>query len=281
MPRTNTSKTIIRTQIESLLDYLNDLIESVEQDNPDGYLALKIIQGKTRFFIRRNDGECIYLGSSKNKEVSHYAQKRYLRELNKAAKKEKTQLEKCIAILNSRKDCISDINEVFQALPEPLKTFIKPLSLSDDDYAQRWQEGNLVVKKKRIHAEDDYHKYKTMRGDYVGSKSEAIIADRLFANNIPYHYEVAFTPEAVDDKSKPIFDDYGRLIGFEAIGFTPFDRDTLHPDFYVLNKRTRKAYYWEHLGRLNDPKYCMDNLNRFVRIIDAGYTIGEEILITH
>lgn len=281
MSRMNSSKTTIRTQIESLVDYLNHLIESVEKDNPDGYLALKMVQGTTRYFIRKDDGKCVYLGSSKNKEITHYAQKRYLRELRKAARKEKAQLEQCIAILDSGKNGISDINEVYQNLPDPLKPFITPLSLSDDDYAAQWQEGNLVVKRKRLHAEDDYHKYKTMRGDYVGSKSEAIIADRLFANNIPYHYEVAFTPEAVADKSRPVFDDYGRLVGFEAIGSTPFDRDTLHPDFYVLNKRTRKAYYWEHLGRLNDPKYCVDNLNRIIRIIDAGYTIGEEILITH
>ena len=93
-----------------------------------------------------------------------------------------------------------------------------------------------------------------MRGDYVGSKSEAIIADRLFANDIPYHYEVAFTPEGEADTSRPVFDMYGRLMGYEGLGTDPYDRDTLHPDFYVLNKRTRKTYYWEHLGRLTTPE---------------------------
>lgn len=281
MKEMKTTKTAIRTHIEALLVYLNHLIEEIGHVDTDKYLVLKSFQGKTRFNLKDRNGKCTYLGRTKRKEISHYAQKRYLRELRKAAKKEKAQLEKCIAILESEKDGISDINEIYQKLPDPLKPFITPLSLSDDDYAARWQEENLVVKKKRIHTEDDYHRYRTMRGDYVGSKSEAIIADRLFANNIPYHYEVAFTPEAVADKSRPVFDEYGRLVGFEAIGFTPFDRDTLHPDFYVLNKRTRKAYFWEHLGRLNDPKYCTENLNRLVRIIDAGYTIGEEILITH
>ena len=277
MSRTNSSKAAICTQIESLLDYLNHLDDTIGQDDSDGYLALKKVRGTTRFFLRK-DGSCTYL---KREEVSRLAQKSYLRELRKAAKNEIAQLEKCLVILDSGKNGISDINEVYEALPDPLKPFIKQLSLSDDDYAAKWQEGNLVVKRKRIHAEDDYHKYKTMRGDYVGSKSEVIIADRLFANNIPYHYEVAFTPEAEADKSKPVFDDYGRIVGFEVFGFTPYDRNTLHPDFYVLNKRTRKAYYWEHLGRLNDPKYYTENLNRLVRIIDAGYTIGEEILITH
>ena len=245
------------------------------------FLILKKINGSVRFYLKANGKKDTYLGASKKKEISRLAQKRYLRELRKAAKKEIAQLNKCLDILKTDKSGISDINEVYDSLPEPIKPFVKPLSLSDDDYAKRWQEGNLVVKRKRIHAEDDYHKYKTMRGDYVGSKSEAIIADRLFANGIPYHYEVAFTPEAEADTSRPVFDMYGRLMGYEVLGADPYDRDTLHPDFYVLNKRTRKAYYWEHLGRLNDQKYCTENLNRLVRIIDAGYTIGEEILITH
>ena len=115
----------------------------------------------------------------------------------------------------------------------------------------------------------------------TGLGKKLLIADRLFANGIPDHYEVAFIPESKGDRSRPVYDEYGRIIGYEAPGFDPFARDTLHPDFYVLNKRTRKAYFWEHLGKLQDPKYCTDNLNRLVRIIDAGYRIGEEILITH
>ncbi len=65
------------------------------------------------------------------------------------------------------------------------------------------------------------------------------------------------------------------------IGFSPFDQDTLHPDFYVLNKRTRKAYFWEHLGKMDDPSYCLKNFNRFMRILDAGYIIGEDLIVTH
>ena len=275
------SKTTIRTQIVLLTDELKSLIDDLSGDDSTENLIMRKGQGVTRFFVRDKNEKYVYLGESKKKEISRLAQKRYLRELRNAAKREIVQLEKCLRVLDSDKGSITDINEVYETLPEALKPFVKPLSLSDDDYAARWQEGNLVVKRKKIHAEDDYHKYKTMRGDFVGSKSEAIIADRLFANGIPYHYEVAFTPEAEAETSRPVFDMYGRLVGFESLDADPFARDTLHPDFYVLNKRTRKAYYWEHLGRLNDPKYCTENLNRLVRIIDAGYTIGEEILITH
>ena len=108
-----------------------------------------------------------------------------------------------------------------------------------------------------------------------------IIADRLFVRGIPYHYEVATTPEVESDKSRPVYDEFGRVLGYEAIGFSPEAKDTLHPDFYVLNKRTRKAYFWEHLGKMDDPEYCRKNFNRFMRILDAGYVIGEDLLVTH
>ncbi|MBQ6124420.1 MAG: hypothetical protein IJL13_03365 [Spirochaetales bacterium] len=138
-----------------------------------------------------------------------------------------------------------------------------------------------MVKKRRIHDKDDYHRFKTLRGDYVGSKSEVIIADRLYVKGIPYHYEIAFTPEAEIDVSRPVYDQFGFIAGYEVIGFSPFDQDTLHPDFYVLNKRTRKAYFWEHLGKMDDPSYCLKNFNRFMRILDAGYIIGEDLIVTH
>ena len=78
-----------------------------------------------------------------------------------------------------------------------------------------------------------------------------------------------------------MFDDYGRFVGFESMGNGPDRADTLHPDFFVLNKRTRKAYFWEHLGRMDDAQYCMKNFNRFMRILDAGYVIGEDLIVTH
>ena len=29
----------------------------------------------------------------------------------------------------------------------------------------------------------------------------------------------------------------------------------IYPDFIVLNKRTRKQYYWEHFGKISDEDY--------------------------
>lgn len=275
------TKTQIISQIESLKSELSLIMKHEDLLDNDCTIMCRKNRGSTRLYLVGKDRKEKYLSLANGKEIRKHAQRRYNREIRKAALREIAQLDRCLCALENNRNGIADINEVYNSLPDVLKPYVNPGSVSDEKYAREWQESNIVIKYKSIHKQDDYHRYKTIRGDYVGSKSEVIIADRLFANNIPYHYEVAFIPEVEVDKTLPVYDEWGRLAGYEAPLFDPRSRDTLHPDFYVLNKRTRKAYFWEHLGRLDNPDYCRTNLNRLIRYIDAGYTIGEDVLITH
>ena len=192
MTELNITKASVIEIIKELENRLDTILESVEPDNTAQTLVLRNIRGEIRFYLRDREGKTSYLGASKSNEISRYAQKRYIEEVRKAALREIEQLRRCLRVLESERKEAADINEVFDGLPEVLKQYVIPDSLSDETYAREWQESNVVVKRKRIHSPDDYHKYKTMRGDYVGSKSEALIADRLLANGIPYHYEMLF-----------------------------------------------------------------------------------------
>ena len=243
-------------------------------------LNIRVRNGKSELYCRTKDGSLSYLNHANEKLIKKLASDYYERKMKAIALREKKQIDSCIAILEKDKD-ISDVDNTSKLIPEAVTEYAVLSELTAEGYARKWQNSNNVVKKRRSHKQDDYHKYKTLRGEYVGSKSEVIIADRLFVKGIPYHYEIAFTPEAIIDKSRPVIDETGRLLGYEAIGFGPDSLDTLHPDFYVLNKRTRKAYYWEHLGKMDDPEYCRKIFNRFMRILDAGYVIGEDLLVTH
>ena len=243
-------------------------------------LNFKVINGKPAFFCRTKAGRQVYVKQSDSEQIRELSSRYFDKRIKAAAVKEKKQIDNCITILENEPES-SDVDRVAEMIPAAIRNNAVLSELTGEGYASRWQESNSVVKKRTTHRKDDYHKFKTLRGDYVGSKSEVIIADRLFVNDIPYHYEVAITPEAVADVGRPVFDEFGRILGYEATAFSPESSDTLHPDFYVLNKRTRKAYFWEHLGKMDDPEYCKRNLNRFMRILDAGYKIGEDLLITH
>lgn len=66
------------------------------------------------------------------------------------------------------------------------------------------------------------------KGEFMISKSEVIIADKLHNNNIQYAYEA------------PITDDSGIAI---------------HPDFTIEDNDSGITYYWEHLGMLTKDDY--------------------------
>ena len=273
------NKTEIIRILNDTADELTEFLYFPHQSE-EKTLNIKMMDGRPAFFYRTKDGKQVYLNHTNEKLIRKLASDYYERKMKAIALREKKQIDSCIAILEKDKE-ISDVDNTSKLIPEAVMEYALLSELTAEGYARKWQNSNNVVKKRRTHKKDDYHKYKTMRGEYVGSKSEVIIADRLFVKGIPYHYEIAFMPEAIIDKSRPVIDETGRLLGYEAIGFGPDSPDTLHPDFYVLNKRTRKAYFWEHLGKMDDPEYCRKNFNRFMRILDAGYVIGEDLLVTH
>ena len=65
MTQTNATKKTIITQIESLKDYLNSLVEETRQNNTDDHLILKKINGSVRFYLKANGKKDTYLSQSK------------------------------------------------------------------------------------------------------------------------------------------------------------------------------------------------------------------------
>jgi hypothetical protein len=55
----------------------------------------------------------------------------------------------------------------------------------------------------------------------------------------------------------------------------------VYPDFTVLNVRTRKEYYWEHLGMMDQAEYCKKALSRIEVYEKNGLMPGKELLLTH
>ena len=70
--------------------------------------------------------------------------------------------------------------------------------------------------------------YRTERGELVRSKSELVIADKLFAREVDYKYEQRLL-----------------LAGRERF-----------PDFTIHDDARGSTFYWEHLGLLDDPGYA-------------------------
>ena len=248
------NKSQIIESISSRISFLDNLISrnnSLSANKSKSHLIVSTTRKVARYYQITGKGKSTtrtYV--SDTNELKALAENTYQEKLIKAAVKEKAKLERCIRALTIRSEN-SDIEEVFDSLQEPIKALVKPYEETDEGYARKWQ-----AKRKRAIRIDSSHQYKTDRGEYVRSKSEALIANRLLAKGIPYAYEYDC-----------FFD--------ESTGFS------LHPDFTVLNKRTRKEFIWEHCGRMDDDQYCNMTLHRILVFAGCGYIQGKNLLFSY
>ena len=214
-----------------------------------GTIYVKKEHGKSRIYVvdKSGTGKTRYLGKENKQEIQIYAQKRYNLHLLRKAEQEKDQVEKCLKILEPD----ADIEKVYDSMPVVLKPYITANEKTDLGYAQRWQ--NKIVDQARRLEEDEG--FKTMRGDIVRSKSEVIIAARLYKAGIPYRYEVTFPMKFEDLKN-------------------------VYPDFQILKPSTKEVFFWEHLGMMDDPKYANSQLKKISGYARKGYIVGKNLILT-
>lgn len=171
------------------------------------------------------------------------AQKEYDVSVLEAAGKQIECLEKVIEILKK-----NDIEKKFLQLSEHKKCLIEPVTLTDEEYASRWQ--NVEYRSKPF-SELGPELY-TARGERVRSKSEVIIADTLNRLGIPYRYEF-------------------------PVSLKRFD---VYPDFYCLNVRTRREFIWEHFGLMTDSDYAVNMVEKLDSYSEKGWILGKNLIAT-
>lgn len=150
-----------------------------------------------------------------NKLINDLMQKNYLEKVINVNHKELNVLKKAIEQYPT-----VTAEEIYEQPTEDRKMLVKPIVTPIEQYVQEWQSQPYTPKP----IAEGTSFFETLKGERVRSKSEQIIADRLYANGIPYKYEC---PLIVN----------GKLI---------------HPDFTILRKSDRKEVYHEHLGKSDD-----------------------------
>ncbi len=244
----------MKEQIRRLIQisrYSNSVMQQIVQRQasaPEGKLEITKSSGGLRFFqYIDNSTPRKYLNKSQTPLIAALAQKRYDQQAYNAIKSRKEVMDQCITKLNTA-EAKFNLTKIYEEFPAELKPLIKPIQSFDAEYARRWQA--------MVHEKSDYPMdliFKTKRGEYVRSKSELIIANKLFDAGIPYHYEAAFISKK-------------RII--------------CYPDFLVLNPRTKKEYYWEHFGRMSDPRYLEQTLCKLEKYARHGVTSGNNLITT-
>lgn len=186
----------------------------------------------------------MYISKENIQLANDLAQKDYLIKLRKAACELSQQVNAFISTYDE-----SLLSSIYYNLSPVRQKLVNPYYISDEDFIHNWI--NAPYKTKGGFADD--WDIVSLNGEPMRSKSETWIASMLSANHIPYRYE----PEIILD-----------------------DGTTFHPDFLILNKRTLKEYYWEHLGMIGSEGYANHVVERNNIYVRNGIIPGINLIYT-
>ncbi|MDI9242196.1 hypothetical protein [Fusibacillus kribbianus] len=234
-------------ELEELITILNNS----DCPQPVGKLRVSRRRGKDIYYHRTAErpGEPGYLGKYIKKEDRHLAvqlaQYEYERKLREETERQYRMI--CKVAENYDPD---ELKNLYESLHPGRKALIQPFVEPDELFVKHWEAESYTGKG---FSAADIEIY-TERGERVRSKSEKIIADKLYAMKIPYKYEVPLP-----------------LKGFGIV----------YPDFVVLNAKQRKVYYWEHLGMMEQPDYAAAAVQKLEQYQKNGIFPGDKLILTY
>ena len=234
---------ILKQELQNILE----LKRKSQKTAPQGHL--RIAQAKKGrkiqyyHFTNPKDLKGKYIPHSKLNFAQKLAQKDYDEKLIKLLQKQTKLIEKYL-VTNENK-----INELYTKMSYTRRQLVRPVTLTDSLYIKEW----LNTSWQKLSYQEGHQVFTTANGEQVRSKSEVIIADTLKRMNIPYRYEY---PLELKDGHK------------------------VYPDFLCLNVRTRKEYYWEHFGMMDDTEYLERTIQKLKLYSENKILPGKNLIIT-
>jgi len=230
----------------SNLKYLKETLKRSLEEAPGGRLVISHTRRSPQYFhkteSRQNKG--LYIEKNNHKLVSSLAQKDYDQKLLLEVEAQEAQYNKMLALLPQ-----SELTAVYDQLSDARKDLVIPRVLNDEQFVEQW----LAVEYSGLTFSNELSNQQTERGEKVRSKSEKIIADKLWSMGIPYRYEY------------PVY-----LEGF----------GTVHPDFTLLKVSTREEFYLEHFGMMDNPDYVHKALLKLRSYSANGIYPGKNLILT-
>lgn len=241
----------LKKNIEQRVAWLEAILSQCKIDGSlDGeLLSVYVRSGTLECSIIKKDveeGQANYSkhfgGKALSQHIAALGQRDYNKVILERAKRELRMWKSCLRRWKS-------VEEAYDKLSNGRKAMVNPVYIPEDEFVSAWES---VQYEGLGFAEDDSSDYYTDKNERVRSKSELLIANMLNKYGVPYRYE------------------YPMRVGYLV----------RYPDFYVLNKRTREEFVWEHLGMMDDSVYLAKNMNKLNEYLKAGYVVSDKLLLT-
>lgn len=219
------------------------------QTAPQGHIRIARKEKRTEYYYKSGKVEekrnGTYVKKNEKELVQRIIQREYDEDVLFHAEK---RLKIINGFLNEYER--TGLDKIFDRMNKDRKVFVTSPILSDKEYIKQWQsvtyEGNTNY--------DIKGEIITERGEHVRSKSEKIIADKLFMLGIPYRYEYPLTLD---------------------------NNIMVYPDFTILKVETREEIYLEHLGLMDDVNYVENAMRKMNTYARNGIHLGVNLLITY
>ncbi len=232
-----------KEKLENIIDFSENVIKNA----PQGKVRVSKCHNSKQFYYHDESSETPngkYMRKSEEELASRIVEREYYEKLLKVCYKRNREIEKMISCIQS-----TEIEEVYELMPKIKRECFDPVVISKELFRQRWES---KVYEGKIFAED-YPEIYSEKGERVRSKTEKIIADKLYKEGIPYRYE-----ESLELK----------------------DRRVIYPDFKILNIENRKEIILEHFGMMDDENYVSKTLMKLKLYEKSGFVLGKDLLIT-
>lgn len=237
-------------EMQKELFELNKLKQEAEESlarAPMGTLRGICRNGSAQYYVKNADNgkthkQGKYLKKTEREYARQIAQRDYDRVLLKQVIIRINALESL-----QKKYHENNCYETYDNLKFYRKAIVTPRLMSDEQYVREWESVTYEGKNYSYQEQEIY----TLKGERVRSKSEKIIADKLYQKSIPYRYEY------------PVY--------VEGMG-------KVHPDFTCLDVKRRCEIIWEHMGMMGDEDYCKYALKKIENYEKAGFHQGQNII---
>ena len=211
---------------------------------PEGRLRISVDHGVARYYQCVDDRYGEYIPRDNVQLPRQLAQKAYNDAVLKTAEARAKHIARCLKNYND-----DELEQLFTSLHPERQKLITPVEPTFSQLQEQWYSEPYVGKAFK----EGMPVILTEKGERVRSKSEKILADFFYRNNIPYKYE------------KPL-----NLSGYGIV----------HPDFTFLSRKLRKEIYWEHEGMMDKPEYAIKAVKKLNSYQKNRILPGERLVLT-